>query len=496
MSANIANTPTTKNANLANTANTPPLQRRKQSSGPPNGASHSEHARPVLSDLALRQIEAFLDALGHNEGLLELRLISEKPLSGCERWFVANSDRKARREVLAEAMRANAGYPSALLFGINPRIREGGRDVDVAKLRTIVADVDGKGLPLAEQIRRVEGLAKLARPVAVVDSGSPGHRHYYWRIDPPCAPEIGRALGKRLRTWLRADATESISKTMRLPYSLNWKGGVPKRLTLLRFAPGARITADKLEAALDAVGAPQVATLAVEARRAASFHKVRHTRPPSAVARRVSLLIPTASRHLPKLPALPEDIERLLRTGHTEGDGFPSRSEADQAVAFALVRAGLSLAEVRRIFESYPIGEKYRERGDYYLELLVSKAEAFTPDGHHRVSARVTDAIVDRLPARNGKAAAKRAALFLRIESKGEFFGSEITDRFYVPPDPARPWAELRWNAVWRAAGLRPTTESCVDSLRGRRLSIEVTRRDGVVVVTSYLPARLQEPCP
>src|SRR5713101_9392590 len=103
---------------------------------------------------ALSQVEAFLDALGHDERLLELRLISEKPLSGWKRWFVANTDREARREVLAEAMRANAGYPSALVFGINLRFRESGHDADVAKVREIVADVDGKGLPLAEQIRR------------------------------------------------------------------------------------------------------------------------------------------------------------------------------------------------------------------------------------------------------------------------------------------------------------------------------------------------------
>jgi len=113
----------------------------------------------VSAGAPLDQIEAFLDTLGHNEGLLELRLISEKPLSGCKRWFVANTDREARREVLAEAMRANAGYPSALVFGINLRFRESGHDADVAKVREIVADVDGKGLPLAEQIRRVEGLS-------------------------------------------------------------------------------------------------------------------------------------------------------------------------------------------------------------------------------------------------------------------------------------------------------------------------------------------------
>ncbi len=451
---------------------------------------------------ALSQVEAFLDALGHDERLLELRLISEKPLSGCERWFVANSDREARREVLAEAMRANAGYPSALLFGINPRCREGGRDADVLDRRAMVLDLDGKGLPLAEQIRRIEKLAKLARPVAVVASGSSGHRHYYWCIDLPCSAqigataEIGFAVVRRLRTWLGADPTESVSRMMRLPYSLNWKGGTPRPLTVLRLKRNARWCRGKLEEVLDTVGVPKLPISDVRSRGRAHVNEGRHTRPPSAAGRGVSPLVPGASRDLPKLPALPEHIERLIRAGHTKGDGFPSRSEADQAAAFALVRAGLSREQIQQIFASYPVGEKYRERGDYYLELLVSKAETFTPDGHHRVSVRVTDATVDRLPARNGKAAAKRAALFLRIESKGEFIGWEITDRFYVPPDPARPWAELRWNAVWRAAGLRPTTESCVDSLRGRRLSIEVTRRDGVVVVTSYLPARLQEPCP
>lgn len=75
--------------------------------------------------------------------------------------------------------------------------------------------------------------------------------------------------------------------------------------------------------------------------------------------------------------------------------------------------------------------------------------------------------------------------------------GYEVTDRFYVPPDLARPFAEQRWNAVWRAAGLRPPRDGRVDLLRGRKLLVEVTRRDGdggqLLVVSNYLPAGLNE---
>lgn len=73
-----------------------------------------------------------------------------------------------------------------------------------------------------------------------------------------------------------------------------------------------------------------------------------------------------------------ERIKNLIINGN---DGtYTSRSEADMAVILALVSKGFSEADIRSIFASYPIGEKYREHNapDDYLSHCIEKAKDFS----------------------------------------------------------------------------------------------------------------------
>jgi putative DNA primase/helicase len=81
-----------------------------------------------------------------------------------------------------------------------------------------------------------------------------------------------------------------------------------------------------------------------------------------------------------KISSLPVSgrIQFLIVNGN---DGsYPSRSEADQAVITALVSKGMDYADIKVIFESYRIGEKYREHSspDDYLRHNIDKAKEFS----------------------------------------------------------------------------------------------------------------------
>lgn len=62
---------------------------------------------------------------------------------------------------------------------------------------------------------------------------------------------------------------------------------------------------------------------------------------------------------------------------------YKSRSEADEAVIVALLKSGATDDEIRAIFQTYPIGEKYREKGplgDQYLAHSIGSGKAFLAD--------------------------------------------------------------------------------------------------------------------
>jgi len=74
-----------------------------------------------------------------------------------------------------------------------------------------------------------------------------------------------------------------------------------------------------------------------------------------------------------------------LIKNNQRSDKYTSRSEVDQAVITALVKKGATNDQVRLIFQTYEIGQKYREKGPYrdrYLKHSINKAKAFLKAQH------------------------------------------------------------------------------------------------------------------
>jgi archaellum biogenesis ATPase FlaH len=74
-----------------------------------------------------------------------------------------------------------------------------------------------------------------------------------------------------------------------------------------------------------------------------------------------------------------EAIKETIRDGAPEG----SRSEAMQRVLNALVSAGVEDAMIVQIFDRYPIGEKYREKGstmNNWLQVQIEKARQYVSE--------------------------------------------------------------------------------------------------------------------
>jgi hypothetical protein len=313
-------------------------------------------------------------------GYTEFRLRPEQGGRLLDRRFLAHG---ALAAPLAYLLAQNAATPSALLFSVNPRSTMHGGDAAVPAVEAAVVDLDGKGLSLDEQLRRMGDLCGLAAPVAIVRSGSEGHRHVYWRLTPAADPEEARAVFKRLRLWLEADPTEPPSRCMRLPGSANWKTGEPRRIELPLVEPANRTTLEKLSVALDRLGAARLEELVEQREPARAAARGEHAAP------RAATLPPRASpasQRTPRAPSLQHMLDfqalravlpawcvSLIEHGYAEA-GYPSRSEADLAAAQLLVDIGLTYSEIAAIFAANPIGGKYREAGDAYLGRTIDVA--------------------------------------------------------------------------------------------------------------------------
>jgi hypothetical protein len=82
--------------------------------------------------------------------------------------------------------------------------------------------------------------------------------------------------------------------------------------------------------------------------------------------------------------------KKLIKEGEEQG----SRSEAIMSVVNALVGARLSEAEIFTIFENYPIGEKYLEKGssrERWLKSHIDKAKGFVKPGEKQREVLASD---------------------------------------------------------------------------------------------------------
>ncbi len=100
-------------------------------------------------------------------------------------------------------------------FGVYPRTRkEGTADAVAPQVSWVFCDLDGDGRPMPQALA----------PTIVVDSGSPGHKHCYWRLTNLVAVAHAEKVNRALARALGGDpkATDR-ARVLRLPGTVNSK---------------------------------------------------------------------------------------------------------------------------------------------------------------------------------------------------------------------------------------------------------------------------------
>lgn len=138
----------------------------------------------------------------------------------CSRRFIplpANGDLEA---LMREA--ADASFRGAdVYFGLNPRSRRSGTNVDVQFCTGFFVDVDKK-----ELFSRVWALSGTSlEPTAIVSSGH--GLHVYWLLEAFTLAYEALETAKRLCLYCASDAVWAPAQTPRLPGTWNWKNGIP-----------------------------------------------------------------------------------------------------------------------------------------------------------------------------------------------------------------------------------------------------------------------------
>lgn len=234
-------------------------------------------------------------------------------------------------------------------FGVNLRRGKNGKKEGVASVGAVHVDID---MPLADAINALKKIP--LDPSAIIGSGAGAHA--YWFLVEPFEIDsvddrirvesinrgLAHALGGDLAAW-------DISRVLRVPGTISHKRG-GARVDLLELHADRRYNlSDFEEWGLDAPEGVEPADF--------SSAEVDSE---EALARAES-------------NGLPVKTWRLITEGHPAGS---DRSRGDFRVCCDLVRAGLSDDEIRAVFRSYLVGEKYREpnMGDRYLGLTLGKA--------------------------------------------------------------------------------------------------------------------------
>ena len=195
-------------------------------------------------------------------------------------------------------------------------------------------------------------------PTAIVES-SPGHAHLFWRLTRPISPLRAEELNRRLLVAVGADRSGwDLSQLLRPPGTRNRKYEDAPTVRLLELDLGVGYHPRELEIALPPA--------------------------PVAFARPVELPAPPAGTPqgcvTVDLSRLSARMRGLIANGNAaSGRPYPTRSEADFAVAIAMFGAGHDEADVRAVLTdpANGISERYLERGRYgarYLTTTIDNA--------------------------------------------------------------------------------------------------------------------------
>ncbi len=317
----------------------------------------SEQAQTFLSSLFSKALE---------QGLGEIELRTFKPVG---QYFVRSVNGAAEKACEC------CGSGVDVYVGVNPRVGRGGKKENVEWLTAFHAEVDyGEDGHKKPSLHKTYNDALTAieafplTPTLIVHSG--GGFHAYWVLrEPVKVGDVGisqlEAINSALCQSLGGDSgTQDISRVLRVPGTYNFKiKESPRKVEFVAEGP------------------------MYDYGDFANYSTQKPATQPQTAKRKEKID--------PEQVDLPDDegcswdgsvdtlqvsqkIKHLILNGN---DGsYPSRSEADLAVAAALVYKGVSDADIVRIFKAYPIGEKYRGHPGkkQYLDHTLAKAKTLS----------------------------------------------------------------------------------------------------------------------
>jgi hypothetical protein len=309
------------------------------------------------------------------------------------RWVEANSLAEAGR-VAVESGRELDTYFGIGLQGEVLGEFERGTASGVIALPGVWADLDIKGeahkahnLPSTgkDAMRITEAIP--IRPTLVVHSGH-GLQVWWlfkelWIFEYETERNEAQELSRRFQATLRRkakeygwrmDGTHDISRVFRPPGTLNHKLE-PVEVRVVHHDEGARYNPADFE--------PYLVGTAPDVQHEVNFEDDGHE-PRVATPLLSSLSDRLSPRVLKAIEGGPDAFEPLLG-----GDGSPSG--ADASVCQALVEAGLTDAQIRAIFRTFPIGTKGKyaregRRGDDYLALTIKSQRQWAAENRNSVN--------------------------------------------------------------------------------------------------------------
>ncbi|HVV51982.1 MAG TPA: hypothetical protein VHO06_20095 [Polyangia bacterium] len=261
-----------------------------------------------------------------------------------------------------DAIRANAFGKNAFV-ALNPRDKHRGRKIDVPAANWILLDLDSEKLVVEDVINKFADHGIL--PSALIVSGH--GLHFYIRLWPPVAPGVAaEAVGRRLNIATGGDHVFDCCRVARLAGSVNHKTP-PTIAYIAGIWPERWYSVETLDRAADSMKVPR-------------FSVERPGTAPTEPASYGFLSPPPASSETPPdlmeiLTALPSNVAQVIRTGERPAHYVKSgNSELDFQVMCELVRAGLSDAEIVRVYSFTPVRRLKvdRARQDYFPRTLAA----------------------------------------------------------------------------------------------------------------------------